>query len=66
MYMGESFPIALPWKLGTDEAGGQTTPALDFVEQLSCLKRKKKNHQKPTVTKKHLVACVKSICTCKT
>lgn len=42
MYMVESFLMALAWKLGTDEVGGQTTHALDFVEQLSCLKRKKK------------------------
>lgn len=43
MYMVESFPMALASELGTDEAGGQTTHthALDFLEQLSCLKRKK-------------------------
>lgn len=64
MSVVESFLMALAWKLGTDEVGGQTAHALGFVEQLSCLKRKKT--PKPTFTKKHLVACVKSICTCKT
>ena len=41
MYMVESFLMALAWKRGTDEVGGQTTHALDFIEQLSCSKRKK-------------------------
>lgn len=35
MCMVESFLMALAWKLGTDEVGGQTTHALDSVEQLS-------------------------------
>lgn len=61
MYMVESFLMALAWKLGNDEAGGQTMHALYFIEQLSYLKRKKSLR-----SQKHLIAHVKSICTCKT